>query len=47
MLGAITRAVTLVDLRSIEKVVRERFRKELAERNVAVIKEAHKEAKTE
>ena len=47
MLGAATRAASLVDLESIEKVVRERFRQELAERNIAVIREAYKEAKTE
>ena len=47
MLGAATRAASLVDLGSIEKVVRERFRKELAERNIAVIREAYKEARAE
>lgn len=47
MLGAATRAASLVNLESIEKVVRERFRQELAERNVAVIKEAYKEVKAE
>jgi 2-oxoacid:acceptor oxidoreductase gamma subunit (pyruvate/2-ketoisovalerate family) len=45
MLGAATRAASLVDLKSIERVVRERFRKELAERNIAVVKEAFKEAR--
>lgn len=44
MLGAATRAASLVDLKSIESVVRERFRKELAERNIAVVNEAFKEA---
>lgn len=47
MLGAANRAASLVDLGSIEKVVRERFRKELAERNIAVIREASKEARAE
>jgi 2-oxoacid:acceptor oxidoreductase gamma subunit (pyruvate/2-ketoisovalerate family) len=47
MLGAVTRAVSLVGLGSIEKVIRERFRQELAERNIAVIREAHKEVETE
>jgi pyruvate ferredoxin oxidoreductase gamma subunit len=47
MLGAATRAASLVDLQSIEAVVRERFREELAERNVAVIREAYEEAKAE
>lgn len=45
MLGAATRAASLVSLESIEKVVLERFRRELAERNIAVIREAYKEAK--
>lgn len=47
MLGAATRAASLVNLESIEKVIGERFRKELADRNIAVIKEAYKEAETE
>jgi len=47
MLGATTRAASLVELESIEKVIRERFGQALAERNIAVIKEAYKEAKTE
>ncbi|UCE95670.1 MAG: 2-oxoacid:acceptor oxidoreductase family protein [Candidatus Bathyarchaeota archaeon] len=46
MLGAATRAASLVSLESIEKVVRKRFTKEeLAERNVAVIREAYKEVR--
>jgi 2-oxoacid:acceptor oxidoreductase gamma subunit (pyruvate/2-ketoisovalerate family) len=47
MLGAATRAASLVSLESIDTVIRERFRKELAERNIAVVREAYKEAKTE
>ncbi len=46
MLGAATRAASLVNLESIEKVIRERFRQELAERNMAVIREAYEEART-
>lgn len=45
MLGAATRAASLVGLESIEKAVRERFPAALAERNIAVIREAYKEAK--
>jgi pyruvate ferredoxin oxidoreductase gamma subunit len=45
MLGAATRAASLVDMGSIEKVIRERFQPSLADRNIAVIKEAYKEAK--
>jgi 2-oxoacid:acceptor oxidoreductase gamma subunit (pyruvate/2-ketoisovalerate family) len=47
MLGAATHAASLVSLESIEKVIKERFRQELADRNMAVIKEAYKEAKAE
>jgi len=47
VLGAVTRAVSLVSLESIEKAIRERFREELAEKNIAVIREAYKEARTE
>lgn len=46
VLGAATRASSLVNLESIEKAVRERFREELAERNIAVIRNAYEEAKT-
>jgi len=45
MLGAATRAASLVRLESIEKVIKERFQPALAERNIAVIREAYKEAK--
>jgi len=47
VLGAVTRATSLVNLQSLEKVLKKRFRKELAERNIAVVKEAYKEARTE
>ena len=47
MLGAATRAVSSVKLESIDTVIKKRFRQELAERNMAVIREAYKEAKTE
>ena len=47
MLGAATRAAALVTLDSIEKAIRDRFkeRPDMAEKNVAVIKEAYTEAK--
>jgi len=47
MLGATIRAVNLVNFESIEKAVKERFRPDLAQKNIAVIKEAYEEAKTE
>jgi 2-oxoacid:acceptor oxidoreductase gamma subunit (pyruvate/2-ketoisovalerate family) len=47
MLGAVARATKIVNLESIEKTVKERFRSDLAEKNFAVIKEAYQEAKQE
>jgi Pyruvate/2-oxoacid:ferredoxin oxidoreductase gamma subunit len=47
MLGAATRAAKLATLENIEKAIRERFkeRPDMAEKNIAVIKEAYTEAK--
>jgi len=47
MLGTFARATNIVNLESIEKTVKERFRLDLAEKNFAVIKEAYQEAKQE
>lgn len=47
MLGAVARATGIISLESVEKTVKERFRRDLAERNFAVIKEAYQEAKSE
>ena len=47
MLGAVARITGAVKLESIEKVVEERFRRDIAEKNVAVVKEAYKEVKSE
>ena len=47
MLGVVARATGIVKMESIEKAVRERFPEPLAEKNIGVIKEAYKEAKTE
>ena len=47
MLGVVARATGIVKMESIEKAVRERFPEPLAEKNIGVIKEAFKEAKTE
>ncbi|MFQ6067909.1 MAG: 2-oxoacid:acceptor oxidoreductase family protein [Candidatus Bathyarchaeia archaeon] len=46
MIGAVTRATSLINLESIEKAIRNRFRQELADRNIVVIREAYREAKT-
>jgi pyruvate ferredoxin oxidoreductase gamma subunit len=47
MLGAVTRAVPIVSVESLEKAVKERFPLKIAEKNVQVIKIAYKEAKSE
>ena len=47
MLGAVARVTGIVSLESVEKVVRERFRQDIAEKNFAVIKEAYEEVKSE
>ena len=47
MLGAVTRATEVVKMESIEKAVKARFPGPLAEKNIGVIKEAYKEAKSE
>lgn len=44
MLGAVSRVTNIVSLESIKKTVRERFRVDIAEKNVAVIEQAYKEA---
>ncbi len=46
MLGAVARATNIVSMESIEKAVKERFPAQLAEKNIEVIKEAYKEAKS-
>ena len=45
LLGAVARATNVVTMEGIEKTVKGRFKAELAEKNLAVIKEAYKEAK--
>lgn len=44
MLGAVARASGIVDLTSLEKAVKKRFAAKLAERNIAVVRDAYKEA---
>jgi 2-oxoacid:acceptor oxidoreductase gamma subunit (pyruvate/2-ketoisovalerate family) len=45
LLGAVAKATNVVTMEGIEKTVKLRFKAELAEKNLAVIKEAYKEAK--
>ncbi len=47
MLGAVARATEVVKMESIEKAVKGRFPGPLAQKNIGVIKEAYKEAKSE
>ncbi len=47
MIGAVARATQIIGLESIEKATNERFPTNVAEKNIAIIKEAYKEAKTE
>lgn len=47
MLGAVARATNIISLDSLEKTVKQRFRPDVAEKNLKVIKEAYQEAKTE
>ena len=46
MLGAVARASGIVGLESIEKAVKERFSPKMAEKNVEVVNEAYREAKS-
>jgi 2-oxoacid:acceptor oxidoreductase gamma subunit (pyruvate/2-ketoisovalerate family) len=47
MLGAVAHVTGIVSLQSIEKIVRERFRSDIAGKNFAVIKEAYEEVRSE
>jgi 2-oxoacid:acceptor oxidoreductase gamma subunit (pyruvate/2-ketoisovalerate family) len=47
MLGAVAKATHAVTMEGIEKTVRGRFKTDIAEKNLAVIDEAYKEAKVE
>jgi 2-oxoacid:acceptor oxidoreductase gamma subunit (pyruvate/2-ketoisovalerate family) len=47
MLGAVARATAVVSMAGIEKIVKERFRTDVAEKNIAVIRQAYEEVKHE
>ncbi|MEM1539136.1 MAG: pyruvate ferredoxin oxidoreductase subunit gamma [Candidatus Bathyarchaeia archaeon] len=47
MLGALARVTGIVSLESIKRTVEERFRKDVAEKNFAVIKEAYEKVVSE
>ena len=46
MLGAVARVTKVVGLETLEKMIRERFRVDVAEKNFAVVKEAYQEVKS-
>jgi 2-oxoacid:acceptor oxidoreductase gamma subunit (pyruvate/2-ketoisovalerate family) len=47
MLGAVARVTGIVSLQTVEKMVKGRFRPDVAEKNFAVVKEAYAEVKSE
>jgi 2-oxoacid:acceptor oxidoreductase gamma subunit (pyruvate/2-ketoisovalerate family) len=47
MLGAVARVTGIVTLETIEKMIKERFRADIAEKNFAVVKEAYKKVRSE
>jgi 2-oxoacid:acceptor oxidoreductase gamma subunit (pyruvate/2-ketoisovalerate family) len=47
MLGTVARATKMVSLETVNIILKERFRPDLAEKNFAVVNEAYKEAKQE
>jgi 2-oxoacid:acceptor oxidoreductase gamma subunit (pyruvate/2-ketoisovalerate family) len=47
MLGAVARVTGIVSLETVEKMIKGRFKPEVAEKNFAVVKEAYQEAKPE
>lgn len=47
MIGVVARATQVVSLESIEKAAKERFPPNVAEKNIAIIREAYKEAISE
>ena len=47
LLGTVAKATGVVSMAGIEKTVKERFRSDIAEKNIAVIKLSYEEAKSE
>jgi len=47
MLGAVARVTGIVNMETVEKMVKGRFRPDVAEKNFAVVKEAYEEVKPE
>jgi 2-oxoacid:acceptor oxidoreductase gamma subunit (pyruvate/2-ketoisovalerate family) len=47
MLGAVARITSIVSLEAIEKMIKGRFKPDVAEKNFAVVKQAYKEVRSE
>jgi 2-oxoacid:acceptor oxidoreductase gamma subunit (pyruvate/2-ketoisovalerate family) len=47
MLGAVARVTEIVGLESLDRIIKERFRRDIAEKNFAVVKEAYEEVRSE
>jgi 2-oxoacid:acceptor oxidoreductase gamma subunit (pyruvate/2-ketoisovalerate family) len=47
MLGAVARVTEIVSLESLDRIIKERFRRDIAEKNFAVVKEAYQEVRSE
>jgi 2-oxoacid:acceptor oxidoreductase gamma subunit (pyruvate/2-ketoisovalerate family) len=47
MLGTVARVTGIVSLESLDRIIKERFRRDLAEKNFAVVKEAYQEVRSE
>jgi Pyruvate/2-oxoacid:ferredoxin oxidoreductase gamma subunit len=47
MLGAVARVTGIVSLETIQKMINERFRSDVAQKNFAVVKEAYQGVKSE
>jgi len=47
MLGAVARVTDIVSMETVEKMIKARFRPDVAEKNLAVVKEAYEEVKNE
>jgi 2-oxoacid:acceptor oxidoreductase gamma subunit (pyruvate/2-ketoisovalerate family) len=47
MLGAVAKVTGVVTLETLERMIKERFRPDVAEKNITVVKEAYQEARSE
>jgi 2-oxoacid:acceptor oxidoreductase gamma subunit (pyruvate/2-ketoisovalerate family) len=47
MLGTVARATGIVSLETLDRIIKERFRRDLGEKNFAVVKEAYQEVRSE